>query len=123
VPAADDSAGHVDTGRPAEVTFTGIASAFEATPSYDAGTCANTYCHGGSFVGQRPSGGRDTTPVWTVVDGSQIQCGSCHGMPPPAPHPQDSTPCAECHHDMDASGEFVLPLQHVDGIVTFFVNE
>ena len=44
-------------------------------------------------------------------------------MPPPAPHPQDDDNCGDCHHDMDASGEFVLPLRHIDGIVTFFVDK
>lgn len=64
-------------------------------------TCQNTYCHG-NFSGGNP----DFTPVWTVVDGSQSQCGTCHGdadnpipkMFPEGPHPPvPDIGCQICH--------------------------
>ncbi len=59
-----------------------LASAGDATPSFDAATatCTN-YCHGQTLT---PMGGigTNTTPIWTQVDGTQASCGSCHGSPP-----------------------------------------
>ena len=59
-------------------------------------------------------GGNATSPLWTKVDGSQKQCTSCHGNPPPAPNPQDPA-CQTCHQDAGAGGTFVTPSQHIDG--------
>jgi predicted CxxxxCH...CXXCH cytochrome family protein len=95
--------------------------AFAAEPRYEGGSCVNSYCHGDSFIGGRPSGGSLVQPLWTVVDGSQVSCGTCHGLPPPLPHPEDADICSDCHHNIDSDRNFALPLLHVDGIVTFFV--
>jgi predicted CxxxxCH...CXXCH cytochrome family protein len=113
--------GHVDSFGPAEVTFSGASVAFGATPTYTAGTCSNTACHGGSFpVRGHDSGGTLTTPAWTVVDGTQAACGSCHGLPPPRPHPYHSEDCGRCHENVSLDGKtFLRPELHVDGIVTF----
>jgi predicted CxxxxCH...CXXCH cytochrome family protein len=114
--------GHVDSRAPAEVSFSGAAVAFGATPSYVAGSCANTACHGGgSFpVRGHDSGGSLTTPAWTVLDGTQAACGTCHGLPPPRPHPYHSEDCGRCHENMSLDGKtFVRPERHVDGVVTF----
>lgn len=70
----------------------GLASKQGATPSFDGATCTN-YCHGSTLVG-----GSLTTPLWTKVDGTQAQCGTCHALPPPFPHPSpEGASCAECH--------------------------
>ena len=91
VPTALGSPGHVDTAAPAELTFGPLATADGGlTPRFDGVGCTN-YCHGATL-----SGGSATTPEWTRVDGTQKQCGSCHGAPPPLPHPP-STACAGCH--------------------------
>jgi predicted CxxxxCH...CXXCH cytochrome family protein len=55
-----------------------------------AATCSASYCHGAFAGGQLTN-----APNWTLGD-SQATCGSCHGAPPPAPHPQ-STACGGCH--------------------------
>jgi predicted CxxxxCH...CXXCH cytochrome family protein len=67
----------------------GLSPAFNTTTF----TCANTWCHGNS-----PSlfGGTVTQPQWTKVDGTQAACGTCHGVPPPSPHVQNTT-CGNCH--------------------------
>jgi predicted CxxxxCH...CXXCH cytochrome family protein len=83
VPADAFAPGHLD-GSTATVTFSGIAAL--GTPSWAraTATCAS-YCHGATL-----GGGTVASPVWTTTDGSQIACGSCHGLPPPAPHVQSS---------------------------------
>ncbi len=117
VPATLDAAGHIDSLLPAEVTFSGVASAWSAKPTYSAGSCQATYCHGASFVSNRASGGSLTEPEWTKVDGSQRACGTCHALPPPAPHPQNADQCSTCHFDVDADRNFVHPEQHVNGLI------
>jgi len=55
-------------------------------------TCTN-YCHGATLTG-----GSLAFPKWTngAVD---TTCGSCHGSPPPAPHPSvaATVSCGTCH--------------------------
>jgi len=108
------SEGHIDTDLPAEVIFAGTAVADDAVPSFDrdAVTCDNAYCHGATL----DAGGQHTSPLWTTVDGTQATCGSCHGDPPPAPHPQ-SDQCAACHSDVVDADGFVAPELHIDGIL------
>jgi predicted CxxxxCH...CXXCH cytochrome family protein len=93
VPENPGSLGHLDGAAGAEVTFGPLAGAGNASPVYDPAEtrCANVYCHGATLAG-----GTQTQPDWTVVDGSQRACGTCHGAPPPIPHPQ-SPRCSDCH--------------------------
>ena len=115
VPATLDAPGHRDDVPGAELTFGALASHDGAAPTYDpaVNTCANTYCHGATLPG-----GVDKTPVWTRVDGSQIDCGSCHGNPPPAPHP-GAHDCHRCHQGtVQADGTIdVAGGEHLDGRV------
>jgi predicted CxxxxCH...CXXCH cytochrome family protein len=112
-------AGHVDSARPAELVFSGVALANGAEPTYENGTCRSTTCHGAVFPYGDPSGGSNTTPAWTTVDGTEAACGSCHSIPPPPPHPGPGQPCSDCHDDIANDGvTFTRPEEHVDGIVT-----
>lgn len=122
VPSTWISPGHVDDTTPAEVVFSGIAVLWNAQPAYTNGRCADTYCHGASFVSGNASGGSLTEPSWTTVDGSQSACGTCHALPPPAPHPDNADDCSACHQNVDASRNFTRPDLHVDGDVTFQVQ-
>lgn len=121
VPSQTNSSGHLDTARPAEVTFQGVALSFTADPHYEFDThrCVDAYCHGANYVG-RNLGGTDTAPDWTSGMGEPLACDSCHALPPPAPHPADAQ-CANCHKNVDASGTILFPDLHVDGDVTFAV--
>jgi predicted CxxxxCH...CXXCH cytochrome family protein len=119
VPQSVSSPGHLDGSPGAELIFSGVAVAYGAAPAYINGSCQNTYCHGASFVVGHPSGGSLTVPVWTLVDGSQVACGTCHALPPPKPHPETTAPCSDCHQNIAPSGLFVRPDLHVDGDVTF----
>jgi predicted CxxxxCH...CXXCH cytochrome family protein len=109
VPADVDTPGHADDARPAELVFGSIARTGERSPSYDAvaRTCADTHCHGTADA------------VWTEPRASAAACGSCHGLPPPAPHPQ-SERCFVCHGEViDEQQNFVVPELHVDGVTQF----
>lgn len=111
------SAGHLDSERPAEVVFSGAAAAFGAVPEYVAGSCNDSYCHGADFPKTHESGGAVTAPTWTRVDGSQAFCGSCHGLPPPLPHPQIEV-CSDCHLNvLPNQRSFLYPDLHVNGAV------
>ncbi|MEZ4363723.1 MAG: CxxxxCH/CxxCH domain-containing protein [Kofleriaceae bacterium] len=116
VPTSTSSIGHIDTPLPAELTFGNLAG---QGATWNGTTCSNTYCHGATLKsGTGSAGGTATRPVWTIVDGSQSQCSSCHGAPPPAPHPVD-TDCGKCHSTMTAGGGLVItdPTRHIDGNV------
>jgi predicted CxxxxCH...CXXCH cytochrome family protein len=111
VPTATVAVGHMDTPAPAELTFGTLAGA--AVWDRANARCTNAYCHGATMTG-----GTARTPVWTLVDGSQAQCGSCHGLPPAAPHPQNPD-CGSCHDTMTAGNPNVItdPTRHIDGNV------
>jgi predicted CxxxxCH...CXXCH cytochrome family protein len=116
------ASGHVDSALPAEVRLTGTASAFGGAPVYAAGSCRDTSCHGAVFPDGNASGGTNPSPTWTKVDGTEAVCGSCHGLPPPAPHPYVALNpvCSKCHADIAPDNRtFVRPELHVDGLVTF----
>jgi predicted CxxxxCH...CXXCH cytochrome family protein len=106
VPAEVGSPGHIDGDNKAEVTFS-----MRAGVSTWAGTTCTSGCHGSTAWG-----GAKPVPNWTLVDGSQSMCGSCHGAPPPAPHPANAANCAECHPTMeDNSLTFRDPDSHING--------
>ncbi|NOY93001.1 MAG: CxxxxCH/CxxCH domain-containing protein [Deltaproteobacteria bacterium] len=118
VPITPLDPGHFDDTPGPEVTFSGLATARGATPSYDGSGCSDVACHGAGL-----SGGRLTSPVWTADDGAAAQCGACHSIPPPAPHP-DSSSCASavCHGDeiVPTDPPMISPpgrSLHIDGIV------
>src|SRR5512141_1167143 len=112
VPTSADA--HLD-GR-ATVTFGGLASASGARPVWDRerGTCSGTWCHGGARLG----GGSNTAPVWTSVGEGQTACGTCHGAPPPPPHPSNRA-CARCHAETVTAGGAidVAGGHHIDAVV------
>lgn len=113
VPDAVNAPGHID-GGPAELAFGLLAAAGDASPLWNrsAATCEGVYCHGATL-----GGGTHPNPVWTQVDGSQSACGSCHSLPPPAPH-TPSTRCADCHGTVvNAARDFVDPTLHINGQV------
>lgn len=108
---------HIDTRGPAELRFSGVARAFGGSPRFDGNTCSDTYCHGDRFVLGHDSGGEHTVPVWTLTDGSQSTCTSCHGLPPPPPHPAGPLFCSDCHPNIGFPLVILDPDSHVNGIV------
>jgi predicted CxxxxCH...CXXCH cytochrome family protein len=119
VPAQTIAAGHANGTL--DLVFSGPAVAGGSVPAYSGGSCANTTCHNPSVLTTSGNaGGMNTVPVWTLVDGTQNTCSSCHGFPPPAPHIQNFA-CEGCHLDYAGGGRFSRPDQHVNGVVTFSV--
>lgn len=113
VPESVDAPGHADDAAPGDVTFGALASQGGRNPAYDAETrsCTDSYCH------------RAAWPVWSEPRDSAEACGSCHGLPPPAPHPQ-SEQCSTCHAEViDADRHFIAPGRHVDGSVDYSAGE
>lgn len=103
-------------GGAATVVLSGLALAKSAPGTYAAGTCKNVYCHGGNLVGTTAA-----MPSWTDASGAASQCGSCHGLPPGAPH-NASPRCDLCHRtaELTAAGPRIVPSKshlHVDGRV------
>lgn len=103
-----------DLGR--EVVFDLRARGYEAKLGslWTGERCTNIYCHGATL-----RGGKVREPVWTQVDGSQARCGSCHGLPPPLPHPIFGD-CAKCHRGTMSpkDSEAILNLElHINGKV------
>lgn len=118
VPTTVVAAGHLNGVN--EVRFQGVARANQATPTYTQPTCQNTACHDISNYTVTPGGGTAVAPNWTVVDGSQRQCTSCHAMPPPLPHVARQD-CWSCHLNAASDGGFSRPELHVNGHVDFMV--
>jgi hypothetical protein len=102
VPVTGNEPGHVDPG-PAEVLD---PVGYAGVPS----TCTNA-CHDGP-------GAANPAPDWTVVDGTEAECGDCHGLPPPYPHPNEPA-CADCHSTAGPDFSIAIPEQHVDGRLDF----
>jgi predicted CxxxxCH...CXXCH cytochrome family protein len=132
-PADALAPGHID-GPTATVTFNGLASGSGTpAPAWDraSATCSNTYCHGATLAsgtnttaGAGPLVPRNTTPIWTVVDGTQASCGACHGLPPDtgqhAVHAGLGRDCYLCHNwpystRLDLGPPAADPARHVNG--------
>ncbi len=132
-------------GLPAQINF-GQKAVFnhgvESTYDYSTHSCANTYCHG-NFVSKRDTSqyqfiyidnatgepsdsmyGNNVTVVWNQVDGTQAQCGSCHGLPPLGHRYQTwPTSCVICHTGViDAEGNIIDSTKHINGHVDVFGN-
>ncbi|MFO0567153.1 MAG: CxxxxCH/CxxCH domain-containing protein [Polyangiaceae bacterium] len=110
VPATLGAPGHLGD-PPAELSWGSIASADGVTAAYSSGKCS-VYCHGKSL-----GGGSLVEPTWTSVATGQAACGTCHGLPPPAPHPKlTKQSCSPCHTDFTGLVA-TSPSQHADGKV------
>jgi predicted CxxxxCH...CXXCH cytochrome family protein len=101
---------HPSGGAPS-VRFGAVAVTGGAVPTYAAGTCAATYCHGNWAGTTYARYGLGAAPRWTDV--GTAGCGTCHGAPPAAPHPQRSD-CGGCHPGYTATT--VSATLHVNGV-------
>lgn len=115
--------------------FGTLATSHGATPSYDlpSATCSGVYCHGATIAagvnttaGAAPLVPTNTTPIWTITDGTQAYCGACHGLPPATgQHPFHAylgRDCYVCHDGLystrlDLGPPSVNPALHVNANV------
>jgi hypothetical protein len=130
--------GHIDSDLPAEVMLKDIAAAFGADDAiYDpsTGTCSNTYCHGNfeflrsaappenQFAYRNSDGtpsekmtGINNMMDWTKIDGTKLQCGTCHGLPPAGHLPAPLDACYTCHPGVvDEQGNIADYTKHING--------
>jgi predicted CxxxxCH...CXXCH cytochrome family protein len=100
------------------VTFSGLAEARAALPSWDGARCANVACHGADLADPSAS------PAWNDTSGGQAACGACHGVPPTEHTPSVDCGRSDCHGAEVAVGAGGDPSiaaagrsLHVDGII------
>lgn len=116
VPVAVTDPGHNDTLVPAELTFGPVAGSGGVTPTWNGATC-DVWCHGAGM-----NGGTNTQPSWTASGSLNGACDTCHGYPPPPPHP-GLNDCGTCHATMQPGGTtFLDPESHIDGKVDTAAN-
>ncbi|HEY8076651.1 MAG TPA: CxxxxCH/CxxCH domain-containing protein [Labilithrix sp.] len=94
-----------------DIAWGPFAKAGGANPDFNGATCTNVYCHGGF-----PGGRNVFAPSWT---GGPMNCGSCHGTPPPTPpHTNPAAPCSNCHGaGYDATAQTVNKATHINGVI------
>lgn len=110
-----------ETNTPGSRFYDSTAATVVPKPSFSFQTlqCQNTYCHG-NF-----KGGNNFSPTWTIVDGSQDSCGSCHGIPPnDATHQGKGITlqkCYYCHSPMiGPDGVIANDSMHVTGKLVLY---
>lgn len=131
--------GHLDSDLPAEIIFGEIATknlGINSSYDFSTATCSEIYCHGNwEFLRDSSSNqfaytadkmtGNNVPVIWNQVDGTQVQCGSCHNLPPTGHIPADLSACGGCHSGIvDPNGEIVdsLRYKHMNGEPNVFGN-
>lgn len=100
VPMNVTDKGHFDQGPIPVITFGGLATARGAKPTFDptTKTCRNVACHGAELAASA-----DYAPVWRDAKPGAAVCGSCHLVPPSAPHTADTGCQATICHGSEIS--------------------
>ena len=118
----------------------GIAS--NAVFDLNTGTCSNTYCHG-NFEFKKSDApterqyaytsdmmtGNFKTVKWTLLDGSQAPCGSCHGTTDGFISPEGHiklpiTQCVACHSTVvNEKGEVIDKTRHINGQINYALSK
>lgn len=109
------------SGQPTAVVFGPRATLNQPTPAPAApawdrasATCSNVYCHGATLSGAATR----SAPVWTMLDGSQRRCSSCHGFPPADDTHKQAGACEGCHGVVAGPGQSIVnPARHADGVI------
>jgi len=136
IPQTYSSASHIDNSPKAEVVLKKISDSEISGAAYNPTTnkCSNSYCHGGFSFAKANSQyqfaytadkieGNNFQPVWNKVDGTQIVCGSCHGLPPTGHMSADLKSCSTCHIGVvDKYGKIVDATKHMNGKIDVFEN-
>lgn len=126
--------GHLGDDGKAELNFGRLSNKGGANPvySFSSNTCSDTYCHGNFAFSKDSSAfpfvyiapaitGNNKTVKWNQVDGTQAECGSCHGLPPDGHIVFALTDCVSCHYTVvNAQAEIIDPTKHINGIIDVF---
>jgi predicted CxxxxCH...CXXCH cytochrome family protein len=106
------------------------------SPHYDfqANTCDNVYCHGNWLLNKTDSPnqwgysgeimfGNNFSPVWTG-GGAEIECGTCHGLPPQGHISADLDACGGCHSNIvSPDGTIADKARHINGRINILGTE
>jgi predicted CxxxxCH...CXXCH cytochrome family protein len=118
----------------------GIAS--NAVFDANTGSCSNTYCHGNfefkksdasterqfAYTSDKMTGNLKTVQ-WTLLDGSQAPCGSCHGtidgfISPEGHIKLPITQCVACHSTVvNEKGEIIDKSRHINGQINYALGK
>jgi predicted CxxxxCH...CXXCH cytochrome family protein len=118
VPAAIMDPTHLD--GVVHVTFSSLALARNAIPTWDGTKCSSVACHGAQLP--------DPTapPVWNDTSGAAAACGACHGIPPSQHTSSAACDRGGCHGDEIVLTAQGLPLisdsgktLHVNGAINY----
>ena len=100
------------------VTFSGLATARGAVPTWNGAACTNVACHGANLADPA------AVPVWDDPSGAQARCGACHGIPPTEHTTSASCNRSDCHGGevtLEASGAPLISASgkalHIDGVI------
>jgi predicted CxxxxCH...CXXCH cytochrome family protein len=100
------------------VTFSGLATARGASPTWNGTQCTNVACHGANLADPA------AVPAWNDTSGAQSKCGACHGVPPTNHTPSTDCSRSDCHGSEVSVGPTGAPsispgglTQHIDGVI------
>jgi predicted CxxxxCH...CXXCH cytochrome family protein len=100
------------------LTFSGLATARGAFPSWNGAQCGGVACHGANLADPA------ALPAWNDTSGVQAKCGACHGIPPSLHTPSTSCNRGDCHGSevsLDTMGTPSISPSgkslHIDGII------
>jgi predicted CxxxxCH...CXXCH cytochrome family protein len=119
----------------------GIAAS-NAVYDSNTGACSNIYCHGNfefkksdapperqfAYTSDKMTGNNKTVK-WTLLDGSQAPCGSCHGTTDgyisPVGHIKlPITECIACHSTVvNEKGEIIDKTRHINGQINYALGK
>lgn len=137
IPSNYNSPNHIDLQGNAEINFNDLAaskSGFGSVYNFSENTCSNIYCHGSFEIIKDSSDygfiftadkitGNNVSVKWNQVDGTQAQCGSCHGLPPIGHLNAAINECVFCHYGVvDAEGKIIDNTKHINGISNVYGN-
>lgn len=118
----------------------GIASNAVFDPN--TGTCSNTYCHGNfefnksdapperqfAYTADKMTGNNKSVK-WTLLDGSQAPCGSCHGtsdgfITPVGHEKYPLKECVACHSTVvNEKGDIIDKTKHINGQINYALTK
>lgn len=100
------------------ITFSGLALARGAQPTWDGARCADVACHGANLPDPA------ATPAWNDASGAASRCGACHGIPPTEHTPSTDCSRGDCHGSEISNAVVGAPAitasglaLHIDGII------
>jgi predicted CxxxxCH...CXXCH cytochrome family protein len=143
VPNANNVKSHFNSAKLVELdslAIHGIAS--NALFDTISGTCSNIYCHGNfefkksdapserqfAYTSDKMTG-NNRTVKWTLLDGSQAPCGSCHGTTDGfiSPEGHIKVPiqeCVACHSTViNEKGEIIDKTRHINGQINYALGK